>query len=905
MLFAKEYTVFLRFTVWLGIFAVVCATHSYSPDDPRHYSSLSSSASTKTHSSASQVAKMDGDVFLGGLFPVHAKGNGSTLCGELNEQVGIHRVEAMLYAIDQVNNNSNLLPNITLGMEIRDDCGTVNTALEQCLNFVLGTLTNKEQICSSLQGPAAVKKKATLVGVVGPSYSITTIQVASLLRLFDVPQVSYAATSAELSDKGRFEYFARTVPPDSFQARAMVDIITYMNWTAVFVVHSRGSYGEQGMEILEEFSKQANVCIADHRQLEPDFTLEDYDQIIDKFLKENDIRVVVMFCNSEDLRSMLLAAKRAQNRGVKKRFIWLASDFWGTKFRHLEGLEDIADGAITFEFQTFDAQLKPFYDYFSKLKPLNNSRNPWFKEYWEKRYGCDFGNDSSPENQCGHFPDNHTSVLHRFDAKVPFVIDAVFSFAHALHNMQRNVCGSVPGLCPEMGTLDRTTLLQYLRNVSFNGTTGLVRFDENGDSAGKYDVYVFKKSRSNSYQKLGSWIEGELTFDSNELFHGDTSLESHCGKPCGPRAIKRMRVCCWTCENCDADSYVANEFTCQTCDKGKKPNATFNGCEPLHEVYLNSVWIAVVVTSASLGILATFIVCAVFIKFAKTPLIKASGHELSIVLLLGIILCYGFAFIMVSYPNTVVCAFQRFGIGLCFCVCYASLLVRTNRIARIFSGVKTPSFISPKSQLLITAVIIAPELAMAITELSLRPPKAVASYEQKDFVLIKCNISTAAMVSLFGYNAFLIILCTFYAFRTRKTPLNFNEAKFIGFCMYTTCVIWIAFVPVYYGIGGGFQAVALAFSSIISATTILIFIFLPKVYIVLFKPEKNIRSNSRLRSRTKSLDFNQPELDEVCNGQSYRKPSSTPATPTLIMNKMVNGGSPKQSHLYTPRITAI
>ena len=76
-----------------------------------------------------------------------------------------------------MNNNSDLLPNITLGTEIRDDCGTVNTALEQCLNFVLGTLTNKEQICSSLQGPAAVKKKTPLVGVVGPSYSTLTIQV--------------------------------------------------------------------------------------------------------------------------------------------------------------------------------------------------------------------------------------------------------------------------------------------------------------------------------------------------------------------------------------------------------------------------------------------------------------------------------------------------------------------------------------------------------------------------------------------------------------------------------------------------------------------------------------------------------------------------------------------------------
>lgn len=157
------------------------------------------------------------------------------------------------------------------------------------------------------------------------------------------------------------------------------------------------------------------------------------------------------------------------------------------------------------------------------------------------------------------------------------------------------------------------------------------------------------------------------------------------------------------------------------------------------------------------------------------------------------------------------------------------------------------------------------------------------------------------MVSLFGYNAVLIIFCTYYAFRTRKTPLNFNEAKFIGFCMYTTCVIWIAFVPVYYGIGGGFQAIALAFSSVISATTILIFIFLPKVYIVLFKPEKNIRSNSRLRSRSKSFDLNVPEADIVFNGQSFRKfNGSAPSTPSLITNKTIKNG--RTQHLSQPQV---
>ena len=79
----------------------------------------------------------------------------------------------------QVNNNKNLLPNITLGTEIRDDCGTVNTALEQCLNFVLGALANREQMCPFSRGLPEINKKSLLGGVVGPSYSTTTVQVSS------------------------------------------------------------------------------------------------------------------------------------------------------------------------------------------------------------------------------------------------------------------------------------------------------------------------------------------------------------------------------------------------------------------------------------------------------------------------------------------------------------------------------------------------------------------------------------------------------------------------------------------------------------------------------------------------------------------------------------------------------
>lgn len=102
MLILQECAFVFKFALLLSSLPFTDTASNYSVDNQMQYGSPSGAAQRTIHSSATQVARMVGDVFLGGLVPVHAKGNGSTICGEINEQVGIHRVEAMLYAIDQV-----------------------------------------------------------------------------------------------------------------------------------------------------------------------------------------------------------------------------------------------------------------------------------------------------------------------------------------------------------------------------------------------------------------------------------------------------------------------------------------------------------------------------------------------------------------------------------------------------------------------------------------------------------------------------------------------------------------------------------------------------------------------------------------------------------------------------------
>ena len=131
--------------------------------------------------------KIEGDITLGGLFPVHSRGPAGVPCGEIKKEKGIHRMEAMLYALDQINSDPDLLPNITLGARILDTCARDTYALEQSLTFVQALIQkdNSDVRCSNGE-PPIIPKPERVVGVIGASGSSVSIMVANVLRLFAV-----------------------------------------------------------------------------------------------------------------------------------------------------------------------------------------------------------------------------------------------------------------------------------------------------------------------------------------------------------------------------------------------------------------------------------------------------------------------------------------------------------------------------------------------------------------------------------------------------------------------------------------------------------------------------------------------------------------------------------------------
>lgn len=384
------------------------------------------------------------------------------------------------------------------------------------------------------------------------------------------------------------------------------------------------------------------------------------------------------------------------------------------------------------------------------------------------------------------------------------------------------------------------------------------QFSENGDGPARYNIIHFKQVSPGNYQwvQVGKYEDGELELNFSEVrfrMNEPDMPTSVCSLPCGKGEAKKFvegEKCCWHCLTCTKYQVVNSDTLCYECPFGYLPNEDKTECEeiPLRYMRFDSGWAIGAISFSSFGILSTLSIILVFIKYNNTPVVKASGRELSYVLLVGILMCYCMTFILVQKPTDFRCGAQQIGIGLSFTTVYSALLTKTNRISRIFNAgtrsIKGPNFISPKSQLFICGCITIVQLIISAMWLGFVPPRSIHYYRTRDENQLVCAAAVdATYMVAFAYPVLLIIICTVYAVLTRKIPEAFNESKFIGFTMYTTCIIWLAFIPIYFTTSSHVEINTFMMSATVnlSASVTLVCLFFNKIYIILVHPEKNVR----------------------------------------------------------------
>ncbi|NXE61103.1 CASR protein, partial [Calcarius ornatus] len=898
-----------------------------------------------------QRAQKKGDIILGGLFPIHfgvaAKDQDlksrpeSVECIRYNFR-GFRWLQAMIFAIEEINSSPTLLPNMTLGYRIFDTCNTVSKALEATLSFVAQNKIdslNLDEFCNCSEHIPST------IAVVGATGSGISTAVANLLGLFYIPQVSYASSSRLLSNKNQFKSFLRTIPNDEHQAMAMADIIEYFRWNWVGTIAADDDYGRPGIEKFREEAEERDICI-DFSELISQYSDEEEIQQVVEVIQNSTARVIVVFSSGPDLEPLIKEIVRRNITGK----IWLASEAWASSsLIAMPEFFRVIGSTIGFALKA--GQIPGFREFLQKVHP-KSTNNGFAKEFWEETFNCYLpdGSKNSPASTSFHKgheeglgagngtsafrppctgDENITSVetpyMDYTHLRISYnVYLAVYSIAHALQDIYTCTPGKglfTNGSCADIKKVEAWQVLKHLRHLNFTNNMGeQVDFDEFGDLVGNYSIinwHLSPEDGSVVFEEVGHYNvyakKGERLFiNENKILWGGFSKEvpfSNCSRDCLPGTRKGIiegePTCCFECVDCPDGEY-SDETDASACDKCPEDywsNENHTSCIPKQIEFL--AWtepFGIALTLfAVLGIFLTSFVLGVFTKFRNTPIVKATNRELSYLLLFSLLCCFSSSLFFIGEPQNWTCRLRQPAFGISFVLCISCILVKTNRVLLVFEA-KIPTSLHRKwwglnLQFLLVFLCTFVQIVICVIWLYTAPPSSYRNHELEDeIIFITCHEgSLMALGFLIGYTCLLAAICFFFAFKSRKLPENFNEAKFITFSMLIFFIVWISFIPAYASTYGKFVSAVEVIAILAASFGLLACIFFNKVYIILFKPSRN--TIEEVRCSTAAHAFKVAARATLRRSNVSRKRSnslggSTGSTPSSSISSKSNHEDP-------------
>ncbi|MBN3297097.1 CASR protein, partial [Amia calva] len=765
--------------------------------------------------------------------------------------------QGMIFAIEEINQDSSLLPDVRLGYKIHDSCGKYPMALRGAISLVSRQRnTYPSSICTGSGGVSVI---------IGDTASTQCIILSQTLGPFEVPLVSYSASCACLSNKRAFPNFFRTIPSDFYQAQTMAYLAKHFGWTWVGAIANDNDYGILGIQTFVEEVKNAGICIAFYETLSQVYTQRDAVRIAG-VIKRSTAKVIVIFAWYLDVEFVLHELVK-QNITDRQ---FLASEAWSTSpLIFNTDLSSVTMGVLGVAVRRVD--IPGMQNFLVNLHPSKFPNNVFFRELWETSFNCKLEqeNNSTLNNQplCSG-SENLQTVKNTFtdvsQLRITYnVYKAVYAVAHALHNLQACKNGSGPfmnGSCGDIYNLKPGQLMHYLNQVRFTNKLGEVVYFDKGDSRVVYDIVNWQRSHTGSmeYVTVGR-VDGPEWRINETAIVWTTGVKkvpvSICSENCPPGTRKAARkgepICCFDCIFC-ADGEISNTTDSLQCDKCPLEfwsNVYRNECiaRAIEFLSFEDTMGITLTTVALFGTSVTVAVGIVFLYYKNTPIVRANNSELSFLLLFSLTLCFLCSLFFIGKPSIWSCKVQHMVFGVSFVLCISCILIKTIVVLMAFKatlpGKDVMKWFGPTQQRGSVVVFTLIQVVICAIWLSLSPPQPNknTSY-QSSKIILECAVgSFVAFGCVLGYIGLLAGICFVLAFLARNLPDNFNEGKFITFSMLIFCAVWIAFIPPYISSPGKYMVAVEIFAILSSSFGLLGCIFAPKCYIILLKPENNTK----------------------------------------------------------------
>uniref|UniRef100_A0AAX7SX15 G-protein coupled receptors family 3 profile domain-containing protein n=2 Tax=Astatotilapia calliptera TaxID=8154 RepID=A0AAX7SX15_ASTCA len=843
-------------------------------------SSLSSSSCHSRGQFHLNSMQKSGDLILGGLFEVHFFSIFPDLSFTSEPQqptchgfdvLGFRQAKTMAFAIDEINRNSNLLPNVTLGFTLYDNCVELGIGFRAALSLASA---QEDQIIlhNTCVGNPPV------IGIVGDSSSTRSIAISTVLGLYSIPMVSYFATCSCLSDRKKYPSFFRTIPSDVFQVHALIQILKHFGWTWAGLLVSDDDYGLHAARSFQsELSQSGEGCLAYTEILSLHKETDELRRIVN-VMKKSTAQVVIVFAHESHMINLMEEVVRQNVTGLQ----WMASEAWTTAvvlqtphlMPYLGGTLGIAirRGEIT-GLREFLLQIRP------DLHHNNSYGNSMVNQFWEFTFKCRFEPAPAGWVEGGGIlctgQEDLENVNNEFldvsDLRPEYnVYKAVYALAYSLDEMLQCKPGRGPfsgNSCATLQTLEPWQHVYYLERVNFTTEFGdQVSFDENGDVVPIYDVmnWLWLPDGSTEVQNVGevkrSAFKGEeLILDEDKIFWNFESKKpgrSVCSESCPPgtHMVRRKGEpkCCFDCIPCSEGKInnKSNSLECTSCPEDFWSNHQRDHCVPKKTEFLSyDEPLGFCLTATSLlGTIICAVVIGIFFFHRRTPIVLANNSELSFQLLLSLKLCFLCSLLFIGRPRLWTCQLRHAAFGISFVLCVSCILVKTMVVLAVFKASKPGGGASLKwfgamqqrgTILFLTSIQVVICTAWLV---SASPTPNKNTQYHNDKIIYECSVgSSVGFGVLLGYIGMLAFLSFLIAFLARNLPDSFNEAKLITFSMLIFCAVWVAFVPAYISSPGNHADAVEVFAILASSFGLLVALFGPKCYIILLRPEMNTK----------------------------------------------------------------
>ncbi|XP_015268523.1 PREDICTED: vomeronasal type-2 receptor 26-like [Gekko japonicus] len=786
---------------------------------------------------------------------------------------------ALAFAVEEINMDPKILPNVTLGFHIydtyNDDKMIYRTTLDLLYKFHR-YVPNYE--CDH---------QKNLMAIIGGLESDVSFHMADILGLCKIPQLTYGSFPQVDRDNTNSPSFYRMVPSEAHQYTGIVRLLQHFGWTWVGIFAVTSDSGEHFIQEMEPLLFQHGICVSFTETIANQGRWSDlhdlYDQAFNKYpsLMDNRTNTFIFYGEAMSIMSLntvLYVGYPEILENTSFRRVWLMTaqaDFALQGLQRAWGLE-FFQGAIFFSIHS--QELTRFQTFLQKFNPFLIQRDGFLKDFWEQAFDCQLPNsqESSQINETCTGEEKLESLPGPvFEMQMTghsySIYNAVYAIAHALHDMYlsrsnpKSMVGG--GKKVDLRDLHPWQLHQFLRRISFNNSAGeTVFFNANQEVEGGFDVMNLVIFPNKSYDKMRIGKLNPEVFEGNELIIDVDRIVwqsrfnqvvpiSRCNEYCLPGSQKQKKeadkFCCYDCVPCP-DGKIANQKDMEDCIKCREdqyPNKDKDQCV-LKTISFLSYKEPIGISLASVALsfsLITVLVLGFFIKHRDTPIIKANNRDITYTLLISLLICFLSSFLFLGQPTKVSCFLQQSAFGIIFSVAVSCVLAKTITVVVAFMATKPRSSMRKwVGKKLSNSVILLCSLIQAgicVLWLGTSPPYPDLEMESLNTQMVaQCNEGSAIMFySVLGYLGLLSLVSLTVAFLARKLPDTFNEAKFITFSMLMFCSVWLCFVPTYLSTKGKYMVAVEVFSILASSAGLLVCIFSPKCYIILLRPEMNKR----------------------------------------------------------------